>query len=80
MNRNDKLAKKKDLGWNLIILTLQGMMNDITNVFEGWKPTLSHSSKMSVGQNSINCVCVCENGKFSRVIGLCHTLLFNPNI
>ena len=51
--------KKKDLGWNLIILTLQGMMNDITIVFEGWKPTLSHSSKMSVGQNSINCVCVC---------------------
>ena len=46
MNRNDKLAtkkQKKDLGWNLIILTLQGMMNDITNVFEGWKPTLSHS-------------------------------------
>ena len=62
MNRNDKLAtkkQKKDLGWNLIILTLQGMMNDIANVFEGWKPTLSHSSKMSVGQNSINlCVCV----------------------
>ena len=60
MNRNDKLAKKKKkgLGWNLIILTLQGMMNDIANVFEGWKPTLSHSSKMSVGQNSINCVCV----------------------
>ena len=56
------------------------MMNDIANVFEGWKPTLSHSSKMSVGQNSINCVCVCENGKFSRVIGLCHTLLFNPKI
>ena len=77
---NWQKKKKKDLGWNLIILTLQGMMNDIANVFEGWKPTLSHSSKMSVGQNSINCVCVCENGKFSRIIGLCHILLFNPKI
>ena len=25
--------------------------------FQGWKPTLSHSSKMSVVQNSLNCVC-----------------------
>ena len=54
INKQQK-KKKKELGWNLIILTLQGMMNDIANVFEGWKPTLSHSSKMSV----INlCVCV----------------------